>query len=119
MKKHGTGYRGKYFTLTAMQGLHTEVIQQCVNTSRQNFSYALKILVSSEEPPPDDELELISCEETQTKGAFPCHCNCFFKRVFKLVLRSTKLLGKFISPCRKTKTGIAPPYNSYPLSHNF
>ena len=104
------GFKGKYFTLSAIQALHTAITLNSKLSSYQSISTNLKILECDDEDPPPDlellELELIEKTHPKPKG----NCNCYYKSRSYLTLLCSKKMGTFVCPCKKTKTGTSPPF---------
>jgi hypothetical protein len=111
MMKTAIGFKGRYFTLTAIQALNSAIKLQAKNSSFISIAVvynALNDTQDDEDDPPD--LTSCSCQNTFIqKSSKPCHCNCYFKRLAWLLLCLSRLFRRTLCRCRKTKTGLAPP----------
>ncbi|MCV6607916.1 MAG: hypothetical protein OIF32_06875 [Campylobacterales bacterium] len=108
--RSAVGFKGKYFTLSGIQALHTEITLNQQTQSFQASSTNLKILFCDDEDPPPD-LEILETEDLEI--TFPktkVNCNCYFNCKTRLTLLFSKKLGNYLCPCLKTKTGTSPPF---------
>lgn len=112
MKKSPRGFKGKYFTLAAIQAMASE----CKLHSQTSRAFALstiffgtrsKIFDENDDPL---ELELAPLVLSWPTLAFqtPCHCGLIFAERSRCALKASRILKK-ICPCRKRKSGLSPP----------
>jgi hypothetical protein len=107
------GFKGKYFSLSAIA-----VTANTTTLHAQNSIYAhhLPQFASreseSESPPPLDELLLESCTLDLRKNPVAkkaCHCSIVFLQRTLQLFHQLRFFIKKLCPCRKTKSGLAPP----------
>ncbi len=103
------GFRGRYFTLAAIQALNSEIVLHAVSTRRFSLFAAYSLFGEEPEEDPPEE-PLTTCTDKNSKDrSKPCHCNCFFRRRAWLLFHLSKFYKRRLCRCRKTKTGLAPP----------
>jgi len=75
------GFKGKYFSLTAIQALISE-IKLSAQISRISHCHKPSSIECEDEDPPPDLEELLAQLETFAPrvSQCQCHCDCFFKR---------------------------------------
>ena len=105
------GFGKNYFTFASVQAYSSGVKLEARNFKSKEFLYNK---VSKE----DDELEedppdISSLSSIILENAKVCHCNCYFKKIIRLIL----LLNHFIPRCPYyntffafRRTGVHPPF---------
>ncbi|WP_200762147.1 hypothetical protein [Nitrosophilus alvini] len=102
------GFKGKYFSLAAIQATVSEKKIAALFSKARRYIYILQNYCKSGE---EDIEELLN----DPPGLFsfvsrkPCYCNLFFTCKAHRALKLSKIKKPPICPCRKTKTGLAPP----------
>ncbi|BDY12194.1 hypothetical protein HCR_05060 [Hydrogenimonas cancrithermarum] len=108
------GFKGRYFTLAAIQALNSTVKLHARENAFVSAAVVYNVLNDMQEDDPPEVSSSCLCTETVKQDrSKPCHCNCYFRRLAWLLLHLSNLFGRRLCRCRKTKTGLAPPY---PLS---
>ncbi len=111
--KTARGFKGRYFTLSAIQALNSEVKLHSLKNSFISHAALYNILDDKEEDDPPDEPLVCPCAKNSKKeGSNPCHCNCLFRRRAWLLFHLSKFFRRTLCRCRKTKTGLAPPFTA-------
>jgi hypothetical protein len=109
--KTAHGFKGRYFSLQAITATSSAVTLQARHTSYvQTSRFRYLLMDETEDDPPDDPPIVAVCENSFQKGSAPCHCNCYFRRKAWLLLTLSRLFRRTLCRCRKTKTGLAPPF---------
>jgi len=109
--KTAIGFKGRYFTLTAIEALNSAIKLQAINSTFISVAVVYNALNDTQEDD-DDPPDLTSClcqDSFRKNSSKPCHCNCFFRRLACLLLSLSRLFRRTLCRCRKTKTGLAPP----------
>ena len=109
--KMAIGFKGRYFTLTAIQALNSAIKLLAKNSTFISVAVVYNALSDTQEDD-DDPPDLTSCpckNSFKQNSSKPCHCNCYFRRLAWLLLNLSKLFRHTLCRCRKTKTGLAPP----------
>ncbi|MCF6201301.1 MAG: hypothetical protein L3J42_04160 [Hydrogenimonas sp.] len=109
MARAARGFKGRYFTLQAIQALSAEAKLSSTENSFLSRA-AFYLLLSQEDDDPPDEEVICPCTKRVAIGdSKPCHCNCYFRRRAWLLFHLSKFFRRTLCRCRKTKTGLAPP----------
>ena len=114
------GFRKRYFTLAAIQAM----VCQCKLRSLVSRVIMMGLLVGGMrggdedeellEDPPDlllSSLAVVSSISSYQGSLRPCSCNRVFAGRAYCALFLSSFLRK-LSPCRKTKSGLSPPFSS-------
>ncbi|BBG65515.1 hypothetical protein NNO_0812 [Hydrogenimonas sp.] len=108
--KSARGFRGRYFTLAAIQALSSEKRLHALESSFVSRAAISTLFAGREsDDPPDEEFESDCAGGRRRDDSKPCHCNCYFRRVAWLLFHLSKFFRRSLCRCRKTKTGLAPP----------
>ena len=108
--KTAIGFKGRYFTLVAIEALDSAVKLQAVNSTFISVAVVYNALNDTQEDDDPPDLTSCLCQNSFIKNSSkPCHCNCFFRRLAWLILNLSRLFRRTLCRCRKTKTGLAPP----------
>ncbi|RUM46127.1 MAG: hypothetical protein DSY46_00950 [Hydrogenimonas sp.] len=114
MMKTAIGFKGRYFTLSAIQALHSAITLHAKHSTFISTAVINHLFNEKQAEDPPDLSTACVCQETAQKNrSKPCHCNCYFRRLAWLLLHLSKLFRRRLCRCRKTKTGLAPPDPSY------
>ncbi len=109
------GFGKRYFTLTSILAhavapkLHSQITRESAHQSMIFDESA-----SFEDDPPDEELTQLPCLLNNK----PCHCNCHFKQLTRLVFLFVKYLCTKNCNCRFysfRRSGTHPPFSLYTL----
>ncbi len=105
------GFGKRYFTLTSILA-HAVAPTLHAQTTRESAHVNMTFDESSEldEDPPDETLATLACLLNDK----PCHCNCYFKHLTRLILHFLKLLCTKSCNCRfysYRRTGTHPPFS--------
>jgi len=117
--KTAIGFKGRYFTLTAIQALNSAIKLHAKHSAFISTAVVYNFLNDTQEEDDDPPELLTSClcqDSFKQNSSKPCHCNCYFRRLAWLLLNLSKLFRRTLCRCRKTKTGLAPPV---PLSFTY
>jgi hypothetical protein len=110
MMRTARGFKGRYFTLAAIQALNSAVKLHARENAFVSAAVVYHVLNDTQEDDPPDLPASCPCRETAKQNrSNPCHCNCYFRRLAWLLLYLSKLFRRILCRCRKTKTGLAPP----------
>jgi len=114
MMKTAIGFKGRYFTLSAIQALHSAITLHAKHSTFISTAVIYHFFNGKEveEDPPNLSTTCLCPKTAQQNSSKPCHCNCYFRRLAWLLLYLSKLFRRTLCRCRKTKTGLAPPYPS-------
>ncbi len=107
------GFGKAYFTLTSILA-HAVAPKLHAQTTRESAHVDITFDESSaiDEDPPDDELIALPCHLNDK----PCHCNCYFNRLTRLVFLLLSHLCIKKCNCRFysfRRTGTHPPYSLF------
>lgn len=105
------GFGRNYFTLASIQAHSSGVTLHAQTTAVAHYTvHHFDEQEASIEAPPIQTcaLETLALEDDQRSR--PCHCNRFFKRRARTLRKLAFLTQPPICKCRKTKSGIAPPW---------
>ncbi|MEF3191663.1 MAG: hypothetical protein K6347_03805 [Campylobacterales bacterium] len=114
MRKTPRGFRRRYFTLAAIQAMVAECKEKAVHSRVRSIRFTRRFngVAYPDEDPPEDlppALQALTVGVVaQQSTRCPCHCNRIFATRAHAILYLTQFLRR-ICPCRKTKTGLAPP----------
>jgi len=105
------GFGKKYFTFASIlaHSIHNTIQALSVKTSYLlEYSTAKESDIKEEDDPPFFELLLV----TNIAAKKPCHCNCFYRRKIKLILKQYLFIPR--CPYYRTyfafrRTGVHPP----------
>ncbi len=104
------GFGKRYFTLTSILAhavtptLHSQITRESAHQAMLFDESA-----SAEDDPPDEEITALSCLLNDK----PCHCNCYFNHLTRLIFIFLKQLCTHSCNCRfysYRRTGTHPPY---------
>jgi hypothetical protein len=112
------GFGRNYFTLAAIQAYSSSACAHAVYTAVRTHARRDGLRADDDrDAPPEDEVADLLLEEQQPEPSRrPCHCNCFFRRRTRAVRRRVRFNRRPLCRCRKTKSGIAPPFPRF-FSH--
>lgn len=104
------GFKGKYFSLTAIQALVSEIkISAQVSRVADCHNY-ISQECEDEDPPPDLEDLLLTIEPFAPKvSRCQCHCNCFFNRRTRCAFLHALNVPKLRFLFKIYSTDLAPP----------
>ncbi len=104
------GFGKRYFTLSSILA---HAVAPTLHSQTTRASAHLSMLFDEEgaleEDPPDEELAALACLLNDK----PCHCNCYFNHLTRLISLVVKLLCTKSCNCRfysYRRTGTHPPY---------
>ncbi|SFP98738.1 hypothetical protein [Hydrogenimonas thermophila] len=109
--KTAIGFKGRYFTLAAIQALNSAIKLQAKNSTFISVAVVYNALsdIQEDDDDPPDSTSCLCQDSLKQNSSKPCHCNCYFRRLAWLLLNLSKLFRRTLCRCRKTKTGLAPP----------
>lgn len=111
--KIAKGFKGKYFSLSAIAATSSAASLHAVEVcSKQHLPHFASRESESESPPPLDELLLVECPLDFRRNPVAkkaCHCSIVFLQRTLQLFHQLRLFVKKLCPCRKTKSGLAPP----------
>ncbi len=111
--KIAKGFKEKYFSLSAIAvtsaaaSLHAHAV--CFAQHLEHFAARES---ETESPPPLDALLLTECPLDYRRNPVAkkaCHCSIVFLQRTLQLFHQLRLFVKKLCPCRKTKSGLAPP----------
>jgi hypothetical protein len=111
------GFGKNYFSLAAIQAYSSSVCSHAVYTAARMHTRDFGPCTDeNEETARDEEIADLLLLEQPEPSSRACHCNCFFRRRTRTVVRRVRSGKRPLSRFRKTKTGISPPTVSpYPM----
>jgi hypothetical protein len=111
--KIAKGFKGKYFSLSAIAATSGNAVLHAKEAGYvQHLPRAGSRESETESPPPLDEIELIACPLDFRRNPVAkkaCHCSILFLQRTLHLFHRLRLFVIKLCPCRKTKTGLAPP----------
>jgi len=104
------GFKGKYFSLTAIQALVSEIKLSSQASRMAYCRYDMRCESEDEDPPPDIEDLMIQIEPFAPRvSRCQCHCNCFFKGRTRCALLHAFKVPKIRFLFNIYSTDLAPP----------
>jgi len=107
------GFKGRYFSLSAITATTNATTLHAKHSSFiQQHPQFISRESESESPPPLDILLLENCTLDLRKNPVAkkaCHCSIVFLQRTLQLFHQLRFFIKKLCPCRKTKSGLAPP----------
>ena len=106
------GFKGNYFSLSAIAATSGAVTLHAQDASYTQHLPSFTSRESETESPPPDETLLETCILDLRKNPVAkkaCHCSILFLQRTLQLFHQLKFFTKKLCPCRKTKSGLAPP----------
>lgn len=104
------GFKGKYFSLTAIQALVSEIKLSAQISRVAHCHNDIACECEDEDPPPDVEELLAQLETFAPKvSRCQCHCNCFFNRRTRCAFLHALTVPKIRYLFKIYSTDLAPP----------
>jgi hypothetical protein len=111
--KIAKGFKGRYFSLSAIAATSGSALLHAREACyTQYLPHTGSRESETESPPPLDEMELIACPLDFRRNPVAkkaCHCSILFLQRTLHLFHRLRLFIRKLCPCRKTKTGLAPP----------
>jgi hypothetical protein len=102
------GFGKRYFSLASIQAHSVAQALACTASRIETYALTLHRDRENEEDPPEESEATLSCLFSDT----PCHCDCYFRRRTRRILRYSRSLCYAQCNCRFysfRRTGIHPP----------
>ena len=115
------GFGRNYFTLAAIQAYSSSARSHALHTAARTHARrdGLRADDDRESTPEEETPDLLLGEQQPEPSRRPCHCNRFFRRRACVARRRVRFGTRPLCRCRKTKSGIAPPFpHAFPTDQN-
>ncbi len=111
------GFAKNYFTLSAIQAYSTHPMLHQIDA--RIHAFILQIGEECDEELSDGDLEALLCSEHSSVPAHAGHCNCYYNRLTRNLIRQNPRPKLLIRLYRYTNSAISPPYQSIYSSNIF